>query len=138
MAIRTILALLDGKSGSRAAIRFAAEIGRALSAEVSALHVRAEPLKSLPMMGDPMAALSVPEVLQVLTETTDRIAREAHDAFDAEISESPLNKKVDGRIGQWFSSSRYRSNNNFLAVFCINFKGDFRFVDICSISHNRR
>lgn len=88
MTIRTILALLDGKSGSRAVIHAAATIGRIHGAHVRALHVKAEPLKSLPMMGDPVAALSVPEVLQVLTDAADRMARNAHEAFNAEIPDS--------------------------------------------------
>jgi nucleotide-binding universal stress UspA family protein len=97
MTIRTILALLDGKSGSRAAIHIAAAIGRIFGAEVRALHVRAEPLKSLPMMGDPMAALSVPEVLQVLTEAADRIAHQAHETFNAEI---PENERASAKAAQ--------------------------------------
>lgn len=87
MTFRTILALMDGRSGARAAIHAASVLGRLCGAQVRALHVRAEPLKSLPMLGDPVAALSVPEVLQVLTETADRIAHQAREAFDAEIPE---------------------------------------------------
>ncbi|MFO0996941.1 MAG: universal stress protein [Alphaproteobacteria bacterium] len=88
MAIQTILTLLTGTTGTRAAIRLAAQIGRAVGAQVRALHVRAEPLKSLPMMGDPMAALSVPEVMRILTETADARASQAREAFEAEIPES--------------------------------------------------
>lgn len=82
MSLAKLLAVIDGGSGSEAAIIAALGLGRRFSARVELLHVEIDPETAIPMVGEGMSGAAVEQLVQSLrteAEQREKIARELYE-----------------------------------------------------------
>jgi nucleotide-binding universal stress UspA family protein len=96
MAIKSILAVVNGTELSRPALNAAFTVARALSAHLDVLHVRGDPRDAVPILGEGVSGTLVEEIMDVAEkESRDRATRaraiydEACKKFDLPVVEHP-------------------------------------------------
>lgn len=82
MAVRKMLAFVDGSEASRVVLETAVQIGREHGSHIDALHVRADPRLGVPLMGEGVSAAMVEELIKLTDEETAARALEAKTMFD--------------------------------------------------------
>ena len=64
MTLASLLAVIDGDSGSEAVVKAAIDLGRRFDALVELLHVQVPPQDALPMLGEGASGAMVEQVMQ--------------------------------------------------------------------------
>jgi nucleotide-binding universal stress UspA family protein len=78
MSLAKLLAVVDGGSGSEAAVTAALDFGRRFSARVELLHVEIEPESAVPMVGEGMSGAAVEQRVQSRRAEADLLVMGAH------------------------------------------------------------
>jgi nucleotide-binding universal stress UspA family protein len=90
MAIRTILAPLSGGPSSDGAIETACNLALRFGAHIEALHVRADPVDALPLLGQDISTPVAGELIELAQRESENNAAKARAAFDAAIARHSL------------------------------------------------
>ena len=89
MTIKSVLVLVDDDTvDSRRALQCGFELACRFSAHMTGLHIRNDPLTSLPYITEGMSPMAVEGLVDSLSQRDDERARRAHTAFN-EIVERP-------------------------------------------------
>jgi nucleotide-binding universal stress UspA family protein len=101
MAIKSILAVVNGTESSHSALNAAFVLARDLSAHLDVLHVRADPRDAVPILGEGVSGTLVEEIMDVAEkESRERAARaratyeEACKRYDLPMVEHPDPKRA--------------------------------------------
>jgi nucleotide-binding universal stress UspA family protein len=81
MSLAKLLAVIDGGSGSEAAVVAALDLGRRFSARVELLHVEVDPESAVPMVGEGMSGAAVEQLVQSLSAESERRRNQARDLY---------------------------------------------------------
>lgn len=81
MSLAKLLAVIDGGSGSEAAVVAALDLGRRFSARVELLHVEVDPDSAVPMVGEGMSGAAVEQLVQSLSAESERRRKVARDLY---------------------------------------------------------
>lgn len=81
MAIKTILVLADGGSGTAATLTTALTVARRFSANLDVLHVRADVETMVPVIGEGMSGAMVEQMMSAMQQTVVSRSARAKDAF---------------------------------------------------------
>ncbi len=81
MSLAKLLAVIDGSSGSEAAVRAALDLGGRFSARVELLHVEIDPETAVPMVGEGMSGAAVEQLVQSLRAEAERRRKTARDLY---------------------------------------------------------
>lgn len=97
MTIKSVLVLVDDDTAdSRRALQCGFELACRFSAHMTGLHIRNDPLTSLPYITEGMSPMAVEGLVDSLRERDDERARRARVAFN-EIADRPgLTRETDG------------------------------------------
>jgi nucleotide-binding universal stress UspA family protein len=82
MSLAKLLAVIDGGSGSEAAMRAALDLGQRFSARVELLHVEVDPEGAVPMVGEGMSGAAVEQLVQSLRAEVERRREVARDLYE--------------------------------------------------------
>ncbi len=82
MSLAKLLAVIDGGSGSEAAMTAALDLGRRYSARVELLHVEVDPETAVPMVGEGMSGTAVEQLVQSLRAEAQRRRKTARDLYE--------------------------------------------------------
>jgi nucleotide-binding universal stress UspA family protein len=82
MAIKTILVLADGGSGTAATLTTAVTVARRFSASLDVLHVRADVETMVPVIGEGMSGAMVEQMMSAMQQTVESRASKAKAAHD--------------------------------------------------------
>jgi nucleotide-binding universal stress UspA family protein len=82
MAIKTILVLADGGSGTAATLTTAVTVARRCSADLDVLHVRADVETMVPVIGEGMSGAMVEQMMSAMQQTVVSRAAKAKAAFE--------------------------------------------------------
>jgi len=82
MAIKTILVLADGGSGTAATLTTALAVARRFSASLDVMHVRADVETMVPVIGEGMSGAMVEQMMSAMQQTVESRAAKAKAAFD--------------------------------------------------------
>jgi nucleotide-binding universal stress UspA family protein len=82
MAIKTILVLADGGSGTAATLTTALTVARRFSASLDVLHVRADVETMVPVIGEGMSGAMVEQMMSAMQQTVVSRSARAKDAFE--------------------------------------------------------
>lgn len=82
MTIRKVLVPLDGSGRDRAALNTAFIVARIFGARIDAMHVRVQPVDTLPFVGEGMSAALVQELVELSERETAARAAIAHKTFE--------------------------------------------------------
>ena len=91
MSLAKLLAVIDGGSGSEAALRAALDLGRRFSARVELLHVEVDPETAVPMVGEGMSGAAVEQLVQSLRNESERRRKVACDLYEKHCVAAGLN-----------------------------------------------
>ena len=91
MSLARLLAVIDGGSGSEAAVTAALDLGRRFSARVELLHVKIDPETVVPMVGEGMSGAAVEQLVQSLRTESEQRRRKASDLFETHCVAAGLN-----------------------------------------------
>jgi nucleotide-binding universal stress UspA family protein len=84
--IRTILAPLSGGAASEGAIETACRLAARFEAHLEAVHVRADPRETLPLLGQDISAPVANELIELAVRESDETAARARAIFDAALA----------------------------------------------------
>jgi len=84
--VRNILTVINDAQSSRATLQSAIQVARYLNCHIDALHVRADPVAALPMVGEAMSGAMVDEMMKVAEMEADGRAKAARAMFDELIA----------------------------------------------------
>jgi nucleotide-binding universal stress UspA family protein len=82
MAIKTILVLADGGSGTLATLTTAVTVARRCAADLDVLHVRADVETMVPVIGEGMSGAMVEQMMSAMQQTVVSRAAKAKAAFE--------------------------------------------------------
>lgn len=82
MTIRKVLVPLDGSDRDRLALNTAFIVARIFGARIDAMHVRVQPVDTLPFVGEGMSAALVQELVELSERETAARAAIAHKTFE--------------------------------------------------------
>ncbi len=91
MSLAKLLAVIDGGSGSEAAVTAALDLGRRFSARVELLHVEIDPETAIPMVGEGMSGAAVEQLVQSLRAESEQRRNKARDLFEKHCVAAGLN-----------------------------------------------
>ncbi len=91
MSLAKLLAVIDGGSGSEAAVTAALDLGRRFSARVELLHVEIDSETGVPMVGEGMSGAAVEQLVQSLRAEAERRRKAAHDLYETHCVAAGLN-----------------------------------------------
>ncbi len=91
MSLAKLLAVIDGGSGSEAAMLAALDLGRRFSARVELLHVEVDPESAVPMVGEGMSGAAVEQLVQSLRAESEQRRKTARDLFEKHCVAAGLN-----------------------------------------------
>lgn len=90
MAIRKILVPMNAGAPSRVALMTALLLARRLDAHVDALHVRIDPVESIPLIGEGVSAAMLEELLDISKGEIESRASKARAIFNSVVAETGL------------------------------------------------
>lgn len=90
MTLASLLAVIDGDSGSEAVVKAAIDLGRRFDALVELLHVQVPPQDALPMLGEGASGAMVEQVMKSIEAEAERRAAEARRLFDTHCASAKL------------------------------------------------
>ena len=90
MTIRTMLVPLSGGAASEGTIETACRLAQRFGAHIEALHVRADPRESLPLLAPDVSASVTDELIAMAAKDSDERAAKARSAFDSVVSRHAL------------------------------------------------
>ena len=79
MSIASVLAMIDGGSGSEAAVSAALSVGGTFDAHVEVLHVEIDPESVIPVIAEGMPATTMSGLIEGAREMSEQQATAAHD-----------------------------------------------------------
>jgi nucleotide-binding universal stress UspA family protein len=91
MSLAKLLAVIDGGSGSEAAVTAALDLGRRFSGRVELLHVEGDPETAVPMVGEGMSGAAVEQLVQSLRAEAERRRKVARDLYEKHCVAAGLN-----------------------------------------------
>ncbi len=91
MSLAKLLAVIDGGSGSEAAMTAALDLGRRFSARVELLQVEIDPEASVPMVGEGMSGAAVEQLVGSLRAEAERRRNAARDLYEKHCVAAGLN-----------------------------------------------
>ena len=91
MSLANRLAVVDGGSGSEAAMTAALDFGRRFSARVELLHVEIEPESAVPMVGEGMSGAAVEQLVQSLRVEAEQRRERARGLYEKHCVAAGLN-----------------------------------------------
>ncbi len=91
MSLAKLLAVIDGGSGSEAAMTAALDLGRRFSARVELLQVEIDPETAIPMVGEGMSGAAVEQLVQSLRAEAERRRKMARDLYEKHCVAAGLN-----------------------------------------------
>jgi nucleotide-binding universal stress UspA family protein len=91
MSLAKLLAVIDGGSGSEAAVTAALDLGRRFSARVELLHVEIDPETAVPMVGEGMSGAAVEQLVQSLRVEAEQRRERARDLYEKHCVAAGLN-----------------------------------------------
>jgi len=90
MTIRTLLVPVDGSTASSQALASALGLAKDLTAHVTALHVRADPRDTVPLLGEGLSANMIEEMMAAAERESDHAAARAHEVFENALRKAGL------------------------------------------------
>ena len=91
MSLAKLLAVIDGGSGSEAAVVAALDLGRRFSARVELLHVEVDPESAVPRVGEGMSGAAVEQLVQSLRAESERRRTQARELYEKHCVAASLN-----------------------------------------------
>jgi nucleotide-binding universal stress UspA family protein len=91
MSLAKLLAVIDGGSGSEAAVTAALDLGQRFSARVELLHVEIDPETAVPMVGEGMSGAAVEQLVESLRAEAERRRTAARDLYEKHCVAAGLN-----------------------------------------------
>ena len=91
MSLAKLLAVIDGGSGSEAAMTAALDLGRRFSARVELLQVEIDPEAAVPMVGEGMSGAAVEQLVGSLRAEAERRRNAARDLYEKHCVAAGLN-----------------------------------------------
>lgn len=91
MSLAKLLAVIDGGSGSEAAVTAALDLGRRFSARVELLHVEVDSETAVPLVGEGMSGAAVEQLVRSLRTESERRRKTARDLYDKHCVAAGLN-----------------------------------------------
>ncbi len=91
MPLAKLLAVIDGGSGSEAAVVAALDLGQRFSARVELLHVEIDPDSAVPMVGEGMSGAAVEQLVQSLRSESERRRKVARELYEEHCVAAGLN-----------------------------------------------
>jgi nucleotide-binding universal stress UspA family protein len=82
MSLAKLMAVIDGGSGSEAAMTAALDLGRRFSARVELLHVEIDAESVVPMVGEGMSGAAVEQLVQSLRAETEQRRERAQSLYE--------------------------------------------------------
>lgn len=90
MPLARILAVIDGTSGSEAALAAALHLGRSHSARVELLHVETDVSTAVPAIGEGMSGAAVEQIMQTLQAEAENRRKQARALYEAKCRAAKL------------------------------------------------
>jgi len=91
MSLAKLLAVIDGGSGSEAALIAALNLGRRFSAQVELLHVEIDADSAVPMVGEGMSGVAVEQLVQSLRAEAEQRRERARGLYEKHCVAAGLN-----------------------------------------------
>ncbi len=91
MSLAKLLAVIDGGSGSEAALMAALNLGRRFSAQVELLHVEIDADSAVPMVGEGMSGAAVEQLVQSLRAEAEQRRERARGLYEKHCVAAGLN-----------------------------------------------
>ncbi|MBF0268201.1 MAG: universal stress protein [Alphaproteobacteria bacterium] len=88
-SIKSLIAVIED-ANSRASLESALAIGRAFSAHVTALHVKADPSNAVPLLGEGMSGGMIEEMMSVAEKEANEKAKLARAMFDEIVAAAKI------------------------------------------------
>ncbi len=99
MSLAKLLAVVDGGSGSEAAVTAALDFGRRFSARVELLHVEIDPESAVPMVGEGMSGAAVEQLVQSLRAEAEQRRDRARELYQRHCVAAGLNVVEPHAVG---------------------------------------
>jgi nucleotide-binding universal stress UspA family protein len=98
MAIKTVLAPVDGSAAAQTALQCAFSFAQGFNAHLEALHIRPDPKAAVPLLGEGMSGAMIEEMISLAERENNERAEAARKLFDEAckvFNVTPSNAKPD-------------------------------------------